>query len=90
MSKTYDANTTVERIRARRRVKALSRAIRRGSQAEAKASSWAEHRTLSDKEMHQLATARKKLSGLTKLRGMLASFLVDTEKARAASEEANG
>lgn len=80
-AKTYDANLTVERMRARRRVKSLTRAVRRAEQQGKTDVNRVRHSSDIAKKVETLQKHEKKIGGLTKLRDTLGNFLVDTQQA---------
>jgi hypothetical protein len=86
-AKTYDGNLVVERMRARRRVKSLTRAVRRAEQAGKKEVNRVRHSSDIGKKVTTLQKHEKKIGGLTKLRDTLANFLADTQYAFAVARD---
>jgi hypothetical protein len=78
---TYEANVTVERMRAQRRVKLLTRAKRRAEQQGKKAIDRVRHSSDIAKKVTTLQRHEKKITGITKMRDMLAAFVEDTAQA---------
>jgi hypothetical protein len=78
---TYEASVTVERMRAQRRMKLLTRAKRRAEQQGKKAIDRVRHSSDIEKKVTTLQRHEKKITGITKMRDMLGAFLDDTARA---------